>query len=38
MLIKAMDALEANMKDFEEMFTKFLIARVNQFDQSLLKQ
>jgi hypothetical protein len=37
MLIKAMDALEVNMKDFGEMFTKFLIARVNQFDQSLLK-
>lgn len=36
-LIKAMDNLEENMKDFEEMFTKFLIARVNQFDQSLLK-
>lgn len=32
-LTRAMDKLEMNLKHFEETFTKFLIARLNQFDK-----
>jgi restriction endonuclease Mrr len=34
-LTKAMDKLENNLRNFEDMFQKFLIARVNQFEQTL---
>lgn len=36
-LTRAMDKLENNLRNFEDMFQKFLIARVNQFEQTLLK-
>jgi hypothetical protein len=36
-LTRAMDKLENNLRNFEDMFQKFLIARINQFEQTLLK-
>jgi hypothetical protein len=37
-LTKAMDKLETNFQTFQDMFQKFLVARLNQFEQTLIKQ
>lgn len=36
-LSKAMDKLESNLSQFESVFQQFLVLRLNQFEQTLIK-
>jgi flagellar motility protein MotE (MotC chaperone) len=36
-LTHAMDKLENNLRNFEDTFQKFLVLRLNQFEQTLIK-